>query len=104
MALIREVPVNRAAVHAFPIDWAALAGNAAVTARLAAWVGAKAAALLGAPEPAFVDGVMALLASRTPAPDAEAELGAVLDEDAPDFVLKLYRTVILEALKARRGL
>jgi hypothetical protein len=103
MALIKEVPVEREAVYAFPIDWGALS-SPACTARLSAWVGAKAAALLGSPEPSFVEGVMSLLASRTPATAAEAELGGVLDEDAPDFVLKLYRTVILEALKARRGL
>lgn len=102
MALIREVPVARDAVHAFPIDWDAL--SEASLGRLGAWVGTKATALLGSPQPAFVGGVLDLLKARTPAREAEAELGAVLDEDAPDFVVKLYRTVILEALKARRGL
>lgn len=52
----------------------------------------------------MVDHVCSKVSSSTPATEILADLGAVLDDDAEKFVVKMWRVIIFESEAKKRGL
>ena len=98
-SLIQRVPTAEADIFAYPIDWNTYT-SAQIHRTVRKWITKKTTELLGEEEPALVDFIADKLA-RAPAPDAlVADLLPVLDAESNAFVLKLWRLVIFEILKA----
>ena len=58
---------------------------------------------LGEEEPSLVDHIVAKLHARTAAAAVEEGLAPILDDDAPTFVVKLWRMLCYE-MKAAKAL
>jgi len=101
-SLIQRVPTAEADIFAYPIDWNTYT-SAQIHRTVRKWITKKTTELLGEEEPALVDFIADKLA-RAPAPDAlVADLLPVLDAESNAFVLKLWRLVIFEILKAHHA-
>lgn len=99
-SLIRRVPTDENDIFAYAIDW-----NVYVDAKIdrvaRKWMTKKITELLGEPEPALVDFIADKLERKSAARALVADLDAVLDIESLPFVLKLWRLLIFEILKAQ---
>lgn len=67
------------------------------------WVSKKVTELLGEEEPSLVEFVVEKTAEHLPAAAMVEELEPVLDTEAEPFVIKLWRMLIYEVLKAKEA-
>ena len=82
------------------MDWDAY-DTCFLAASVKRWVAKKVTELLGEEEPSLVEFVVEHTDKHAGAAELTAELTPVLDAEAESFVVKLWRMVIYETLKAR---
>ena len=98
--IIDSLPLNQKDLFTFAINWDAFASsNSAVANRIHAYTTQMVAELLGEEEQTLVAFIMEKLQEHAQAAQMIHALVDVLDEDAQQFVLKLYRAVIYEIQK-----
>lgn len=103
--VMARVPKGQDAVFAWQVRWELLdAAPADVKQRIQAWVGKRIQMLMGEEEESFASFVMQQVARHQPALKVLEALQDVLDEDAPEFVTKLYQVIIYESLKLEHSL
>lgn len=93
--IVESIPVEVTALYTHPIDWQFLIsiGALADDGKIREFVSKAIADLVGEMKD-MVDFIMALLRRGCNASDLEAKMKLVLQEDAPKFVVKLWRFLI----------
>ena len=101
-SLIESIPTSKADIFAYEIDWATY-DAAKLSDSVQRWVNKKVAELLGEEEPSLVEFVVEKAGEHLGAAAMVDELEPVLDTEAEPFVIKLWRMLIYETLKAKEG-
>lgn len=96
--IIDSLPLSQKDIFTFAINWDSFT-NSACASRIQKYISTKVAELLGEEEQTLVAFIMQKLQEHAQASQMLQELVEVLDEDAQEFVLKLYRAVIYETQK-----
>ena len=93
--IVNSIPSNAAALYAQPVDWTFLVAIGALkdTAKVHEFVFKSIKELVGEMKD-MVDFIMALLQRGVSPQDLESKMKLVLAEDAPTFVIKLWRFLV----------
>ena len=68
------------------------------------WLGNKCVEVLGAEEKVFIDAIIKRLINKESAENIlNKVVGKILDEDAEDFVIKMWKVIIFEIMKLEKG-
>jgi len=98
-SLIESIPTDKKKLFKYDVDWRTYdASN--LSGSVQRWVSKKVAELLGEEEPSLVEFVVEKVGEHLSAKDMVSELEPVLDNEAEPFVIKLWRMLIYETLKA----
>jgi len=98
-SLIESIPTDKKKLFKYDVDWRTYdASN--LSESVQRWVSKKVAELLGEEEPSLVEFVVEKVGEHLSAKDMVSELEPVLDDEAEQFVIKLWRMLIYETLKA----
>ena len=98
--LVDKIPTDKEKLFAYEIDWNAIDRNGIIDNTLKSWVVRKMVEYLGEEEATLTDFIMNKLLSHCKPQELLKELAVVLDEDAEQFVIKLWRMLIYSILKA----
>ena len=99
------IPKDKQAVYDYRLKWYVLDGQKGadeVWPKVTQWIGKKIKDLMGEEEPSFCEFIVDQLKGKSSAESLRDSLQAVLDEDADDFVRKLFQVMIYETEKLDR--
>jgi RNA-binding protein 25 len=97
-AVIDKIPTQKADLFKFPIDWAIVDQYKIVEDKMNGWVKKKIVEYLGEEEQSLINYICKKLTEHTP-PDLLLEnLLQVLEDEASDFVIRMWRMLIYNIL------
>jgi len=96
--LAEKVPVEKEKVFAYPLNWAAMEEAKIIEKRVIPWLSKKITEYLGEEEKSIIDFILGKLTSHTDPMEITRNLKLVLEEEAEQFVLKLWRLLIMLSL------
>lgn len=99
-SLLDHIPDDQAGLFAYPVDWATVDRTQLVHGKLQPWIARKIIEYLGEAEETLIQFVVGKLCAHVTPQALIDELQLVLDEDTVDFVMKLWRSLIYETLRA----
>ena len=83
----------------YRIDWSAVDSRNIVNITMKPWIAKKVMEYLGEEEETLINFIVSKLSAHCNPLELFGELEAVLDEDADQFVIKLWRMLIFSILK-----
>ena len=89
----------RSELFAYKVDWGRVEQLGIVNSVMKPWITKKVIEYLGEEEETLIAFILSKLSSRCNPNDLFNELTAVLDDDAEQFVIKLWRMLIFSVLK-----
>lgn len=98
--IVDQIPTEREALFAYPIDWELVQSLDLGESSLRPWIVKKMVEYLGQEERTLIDFIIAKMANRCDPSQLLGELEDVLDEDAEQFVIKLWRMLIFSLIAA----
>ena len=101
-SLIESIPTSKQDIFDYQLDWSVY-DSANLGESVQRWVTKKVTELLGEEEPSLVEFVVEKAAEHLSASAMVEELEPVLDTEAEPFVIKLWRMLIYETLKAKEA-
>jgi RNA-binding protein 25 len=101
-AVISKIPVERADLFKYQIDWVLVDENKIVEEKMRAWARKKINEYLGEEEQTLIDYVCKKLHEHTPPDQLLESLVLVLEDEAADFVVRLWRTLIYHVLMVNK--
>jgi len=96
--LAEKVPTDKDKVFAYPLNWAGIDEAKIIEKRVVPWVSKKIAEYIGEEEKSLIDFIISKLNARAPPDDITRNLKVVLEEEAEQFVYKLWRLLIMLSL------
>eukprot|EP01113_Clastostelium_recurvatum_P038016 TRINITY_DN5621_c0_g1_i4.p1 TRINITY_DN5621_c0_g1~~TRINITY_DN5621_c0_g1_i4.p1 ORF type:complete len:749 (-),score=197.89 TRINITY_DN5621_c0_g1_i4:31-2277(-) len=100
-ALVSKIPTGKEQLFAYPIDWNIIEENNVVEFNMKPWIARKIKEYLGEEEMTLIAFIVGKLAARVPPGEILTQLRLVLDEDAEDFVVKMWRMLAFEMLASK---
>jgi len=97
--LADQIPSDKEGLFAYAIDWSALESQEIITKQLSSWIVKKIIEYLGEEEESLTMFIISKLQSRCSAEELIEELNMVLDADAEQFVMKLWKMLVFYSLK-----
>jgi hypothetical protein len=97
--LVDQIPSEKEDLFAYPINWQSLDAHQVINAQLSNWIVKKIIEYLGVEEESLTKFIVSKLLSHCQAHELMEELNMVLDEDAENFVMKLWKMLIYYSLK-----
>lgn len=97
--IVDRIPTQRKELFQCAVDWEAVDRHRIVEGVMRSWVVKKIVEYLGEEEATLTDFILSKLSSRSSPDSLLTELAAVLDDDAEQFVIKMWRMLIFSALK-----
>ena len=97
--MIDKIPTAKDELFAHPVNWKVLEQNNIINATMRQWIIKKMVEYLGEEEESLTGFIVSKLNSTCKPEELVKELTMVLDEDAEQFVLKLWRMLIYYSLK-----
>jgi len=97
--MIAKIPTNKTDLFAYPINWTLLATSNLLELKIRPWLAQKCKEYIGAEEINFINMILKKLANREPPNDILKKVEMVLEDEAEDFVMKLWRMIIFELMK-----
>jgi len=105
--LIAQIPTSKREVFAFPIDWENVRVHNIIETKLKPWVRKKVIEYLGAEEITMIEFILNKVESASKGGDGPdhilTELESFIDEEAEQFVLKMWRMIIFENLRVKKN-
>jgi RNA-binding protein 25 len=98
--LVDQIPTEKAALFAYTIDWMEVQKLELTETSLRPWIVKKIVEYLGEEEKTLIDFIIAKVSNRCDPAELLRELLPVLDEDAEQFVIKLWRMLIFSLIAA----
>mmetsp|Transcript_70528 Transcript_70528/g.187880 ORF Transcript_70528/g.187880 Transcript_70528/m.187880 type:complete len:345 (-) Transcript_70528:91-1125(-) len=108
--LIAKIPTTKADLFEYPMNWNVIQDEGIVDRKLKPWVKKKVAEFLGEEDISMTSYILRkvelcntaqpMLVPRTP-DQLVADLKELLDDDAEEFVVKMWRMLIFEVLRAQ---
>ena len=99
--IILQIPKSKKDLFDYPINWTLFATSNILDKKVKPWLVNKSIDYIGTEEPAFVSMIYKKVANRESPQEIIKKVEKILDEDAEDFVMKLWRMIIFELLKAK---
>lgn len=97
--LVDQIPSSKEDLFAYPINWQSLDMHHVINAQLSNWIVKKIIEYLGEEEESLTKFILSKLLSHCQAHELMEELNMVLEEDAENFVMKLWKMLIYYSLK-----
>eukprot|EP00397_Hematodinium_sp_SG-2012_P041998 GEMP01046372.1.p1 GENE.GEMP01046372.1~~GEMP01046372.1.p1 ORF type:complete len:346 (+),score=99.21 GEMP01046372.1:264-1301(+) len=105
-SLIAQIPTAKREVFSYPIDWECVRSNNIIETKLKPWVRKKVIEYLGAEETTMIEFIIEKVESASRGGDGPdtilTELESFIDEEAEQFVLKMWRMIIFENLRVKK--
>eukprot|EP01122_Echinamoeba_exundans_P010355 TRINITY_DN3861_c0_g2_i1.p1 TRINITY_DN3861_c0_g2~~TRINITY_DN3861_c0_g2_i1.p1 ORF type:complete len:675 (-),score=170.60 TRINITY_DN3861_c0_g2_i1:38-2062(-) len=101
-SLIDRIPQDKQELFRYPIQWPVVTEHKIVELKLRPWIAKKMVEYLDEEEATLVDFVCTKLAEREKPQELISQLSVVLEEEAEVFVVKLWRMLLIEMIKARQ--
>jgi RNA-binding protein 25 len=98
--MIDQIPTEKSTLFAYPIDWVAVESLGLADTSLRPWIVRKIVEYLGEEETTLIEFIVAKVRNRCEPSVLLGELEAVLEEDAEQFVVKLWRMLIFSVIAA----
>jgi RNA-binding protein 25 len=102
--LEREVPQNKMELWQFAIDWDKLSKSVVLERNIRPWLEEMSNEYMGGVEEKFIALVEKKLLSRSHPDKIIKIMKQLLDDDSEEFVIKLWKKLVLEYLKLQNGL
>eukprot|EP00656_Telonema_subtile_P047768 TRINITY_DN5524_c0_g1_i1.p1 TRINITY_DN5524_c0_g1~~TRINITY_DN5524_c0_g1_i1.p1 ORF type:complete len:187 (+),score=74.47 TRINITY_DN5524_c0_g1_i1:96-656(+) len=99
MAMLKTIPSDTASLYSHRLDWGVVDQAGIIQERMLPWVTKKIADYLGEEEQSMIQFVLTMLTEHTPPKICVDKLEMILEEDAPAFVLKMWRMLVFEFLR-----
>jgi RNA-binding protein 25 len=100
----RQVPQNKMELWQFEIDWEKLSKSVVLERNIRPWLEEMSNEYMGGVEEKFIALVEKKLLSRSHPDKIIKILKQLLDDDSEEFVIKLWKKLVLEYLKLQNGL
>eukprot|EP01098_Paradermamoeba_levis_P008480 TRINITY_DN3516_c0_g1_i4.p1 TRINITY_DN3516_c0_g1~~TRINITY_DN3516_c0_g1_i4.p1 ORF type:complete len:327 (+),score=162.42 TRINITY_DN3516_c0_g1_i4:155-1135(+) len=100
-SVIERIPTEKSDLFAFEINWKIIDDAELVEKKMRPWVTKKIIEYLGEEEKTLIDFILSKIVAHTAAPSLLEQLSLVLDEEAEVFVVKLWRFLIFEMIRAQ---
>jgi hypothetical protein len=97
-AVIDKIPTQKADLFKFPIDWAVVDQYKIVEDKMNGWVKKKIVEYLGEEEQSLINYICKKLGEHTPPDQLLESLLQVLEDEASDFVIRMWRMLIYNIL------
>jgi RNA-binding protein 25 len=97
--LVDKIPTDKDALFAYEVDWILADRLGIVLKEMKPWIHKKVLEYLGEEEKTLISFIETKLMKHCSPSDLLNELAPVLDEDAEQFVVKLWRMLIFSILK-----
>lgn len=97
--IVDQIPTDQASLFAFKMDWAKVESLGIIQSVMKTWVTKKVVEYLGEVEETLIHFIISKLNNQCNPNELLGELAAVLDDDAEQFVIKLWRMLIFSVLK-----
>jgi hypothetical protein len=101
-SLIDRIPQDKQELFRYPIQWHVVTEHKIVEQRLRPWIAKKIVEYLDEEEATLVDFVCTKLTEREKPRELITQLSVVLEEEAEVFVVKLWRMLLIEMIKAQQ--
>jgi len=98
-AIVSKIPKTKADLFDYKLNWAIIATSDLVEKKVKPWLFKQSKEYIGQEEAEFVNIILKRLANRESPQNILKRVEKLLDEDAEDFVMKLWRMLIFESLK-----
>lgn len=96
--ILDQIPTDKTALFAYPIQWTVIDKHDVVRAYLHKWIVKKIVDFLGEEETSLTSFIESKLVSHCRPEELVEELTMVLDEDSEGFVMKLWRMLVYYSL------
>ena len=100
-SIVDMIPTSKNELFAFQIDWATVDSLQLLETKVRPWLCKKMVEYLGDAEDVLIDFIIKKLAEHASAMEVLGELEQVLDEDAEIFVVKMWRFLVFEVMRAK---
>jgi len=97
--IVSKIPKTKAELFDYKLNWAIIATSDLVEKKVKPWLFKQSKEYIGQEEAEFVNIILKRLANRDSPQQVLKRVEKLLDEDAEDFVMKLWRMLIFESLK-----
>jgi len=98
-SLLEKIPTDRDGLFDFSVAWDQLFASNIIEKKIRPWITKKVMEILKTEETSLIDYVIKNLNNKCKPRVLLSTLEGVLEEDASDFVMKLWRMVVFESLK-----
>lgn len=101
--LVNDIPTDKVDLFAVPIDWD-LIDERMITERIQPWIQKKIKDLIGDDEPSLEKFILEKIQQRSSPASVLADLTMIFDQEAENFVVKLWRFIIYQSKAKKMGL
>merc|ERR1712216_75080 len=99
-SIIDQIPTDTDELFAFAVNWDTLDKYKIAETKMRPWIQKKLIEYLGEEEPTLTDYITTLIRQHKGPNDVMNEVVGILDSDSKVFVVKLWRMLLSEVLKA----
>jgi len=97
---IASIPTTKEDLFAYELDWSLVEKPGLLDTTIRSWIAEQIAEYLGEEDATLINFVMTQLKQHVTPADLVQQLAALLDDDAEEFAMKLWRKLILSTLSS----
>lgn len=98
------MPQTKQDLWSYPVDWEMLSKSVIIERKIRPWLHKKSIEYMGEVEDNFINIIEIRLVKSSRPERIVRDLRELLEEEAEDFVVKLWKMLIFELLKLKNGI